>query len=377
MRRVFSILLLLIFGVAVKSQDASPIFIQQIPETGILPDKVWKFHAGDNLEWANPAFNDSKWESVNPTLELPYLPQLRKASINWLRIRLRVDSSLLNKPLAFQVYQSLASEIYLNGKPLKRYGTVSYNSKKVKAFQPVNEPVGLVFNEPNQVLAVRFSVQQNIPYLRTIFPYTAFQLRINDVEGAGRFYRVGGLLPVMNAVYTGVFFILTVIHLGLYLVFRKQKANLYFSIAILSVGRANGLIINIMYAHDLAYRVYALIVDWILLLTLFNLFLFIAIHHLFSGKRNFYYWIVVGYCLASITLWWVFYTAGEFLAFVLPFAISILAALRIAWQGFGRGQRDAGIIVVETAIYLICYFILHSFIKALYPIWISASAASH
>ncbi|WP_162055411.1 ATP-binding protein [Pontibacter pamirensis] len=360
-KQLLIVLLMTVCGFASAQDIASAIHLNKLPAEGILLEKGWKFHAGDKPEWANPEFDDSQWQDINPTLELPYLPQMIKASVGWLRIELRVDSSLLHKPLAFQVYQSVASEIYLNGELLKRYGTVSANSKKVNAYQPMYEPVGLAFKEPNQVLAVRFSVEQDIPYLRTVFPYTAFRMRINDVEGAGQFNRTAPLLPVMNAVYTGIFLILSFIHLGLFFVFRKQKANLYFSVATLSVGVSNGFFLDIMNAHDIAYRAYALIFDWILLLTLFNLFLFIAIHHLFSGKRDVYFWVIVGYSLASVALWWVFYEAGEFLAFMLPFAISMLAALRIAWLGYRRGQRDAGIIVAGTSVYLIFYSVFTLF----------------
>jgi hypothetical protein len=91
-------------------------YVNTLPAQGVLIDKHWKFHVGDYPEWARYEFDDSKWEDINPTLDLHYLPQIRKASIGWLRIKLHVDTSLLNKPLAFQVYQSLASEIYwLNG----------------------------------------------------------------------------------------------------------------------------------------------------------------------------------------------------------------------------------------------------------------------
>ena len=41
----------------------------------------------------------------------------RKHIIHWIS-----DSSLLNKPLTLYVYQAIASEIYLNGKLLKRFG---------------------------------------------------------------------------------------------------------------------------------------------------------------------------------------------------------------------------------------------------------------
>ena len=299
-------------------QSNVPVFvIDSLPKHGVLLEKGWKFSPGDNPDWAKTEFDDSEWKDIDPTLDLHYLPQIRKESLGWFRIKLHVDSSLLNKPLALQVYQSIASEIYLNGNLLKRYGVVSANSNEVKAFQPINEPVGFEFKESDQVLAVRFSVQENIPYLKFVNPYAAFQSRINDVEGAGSFKTIGNKFPILNSIYTGVFLVLTIIHMGLFLLFKKQKANLFFAIATLSGAIANGLFINILYAHNIAYLAYAVVIDWIFLLTLFNLFLFIAIHHLFSRKRNIYFWIIIVYSLASLAFWGVFYKAGEVLAFIL------------------------------------------------------------
>ncbi len=91
-------------------------------------DKGWKFQTGDNPAYALPGYDDSKWQPINPTLDIFDLPQMRSTSVSWLRIRFRVDSTLLNKPLAFQIRQHLASEIYLNGAQVKKYGVVSAKS---------------------------------------------------------------------------------------------------------------------------------------------------------------------------------------------------------------------------------------------------------
>ena len=159
-------------------QSTSALLAQQtlslsesLSPDGIVLNEGWKFHAGDNPEWAKTDFDDSKWESIDPTKDLGDLPQTRKEAIGWFRIRFKVDSSLLNRPLAFQVYQSIASEIYLNGKLLKKYGVASPKGQNVVGFQPNNEPEGILFSSIEQSLAVRFSVQPNLPYFFYIRPY--------------------------------------------------------------------------------------------------------------------------------------------------------------------------------------------------------------
>lgn len=52
--------------------------IDSLPPQGILLDKGWKWHAGDHPDWAKPNFDDSAWESIDPTKDIMDLPQLDK-----------------------------------------------------------------------------------------------------------------------------------------------------------------------------------------------------------------------------------------------------------------------------------------------------------
>ena len=80
------------------SQSNAPVFsLDSLPEQGARLNKAWKFHPGDNPDWTRPDFDDSKWEDIDPTLDLNYLPQIRKESIGWFRIRLHIDSALLSR----------------------------------------------------------------------------------------------------------------------------------------------------------------------------------------------------------------------------------------------------------------------------------------
>ena len=45
-------------------------------------DKGWKWHAGDNADWARPAFDDATWEQIDPGQDIMDIPQLRQT--NWL-----------------------------------------------------------------------------------------------------------------------------------------------------------------------------------------------------------------------------------------------------------------------------------------------------
>ena len=70
--------------------QAQPVFhLDSLPTAGVLLDKGWTFHAGDNLDFARPEFDDKSWEPLNPALDIFELPQVPKTGkIGWLRLHL-------------------------------------------------------------------------------------------------------------------------------------------------------------------------------------------------------------------------------------------------------------------------------------------------
>ena len=192
-------LIITLFLVFVYSIGFAQVFrIDSLPPQGILLDKGWKWHAGDNPDWAKPAFDDSKWEKIDPTKDVYFLPQIRKQAVGWLRIHLTVDSTLVNKALAFQIKQTAASEIFLNGKFLQSCGIVSHQPDKIKAFDPVEEPAGLLFNATKQTIAIRFSIQNNLPYFSFNDPFRFFLFRVREVKDTDRFNQIRKIFNYLN-----------------------------------------------------------------------------------------------------------------------------------------------------------------------------------
>ncbi len=113
MRNLFTIFIFL--PLTFFAQQTAIFKIDSLPTTGVLLDKNWKYHAGDNPDFAKPEFDDSAWENIDPTRDIFDLPQIYKTGqIVWLRLRLSIDSSI-NYPLALMIEQSGASAIFLNG----------------------------------------------------------------------------------------------------------------------------------------------------------------------------------------------------------------------------------------------------------------------
>src|SRR5688572_241046 len=116
--------LALLISVPVASQQNLEIIkITDLGPDGILLDRGWKFSADDNAEFANPGYDDSAWKPIDPTSDIvTSLPEVPEGQICWMRISLSVDSAVTQWLMELQ--QSVASEVYLNGKLIHRFGVL-------------------------------------------------------------------------------------------------------------------------------------------------------------------------------------------------------------------------------------------------------------
>ena len=87
-----------------------------------LPGFLWKYHPGDNDEWANPEFDDSEWETTNTSLHPNNLPKSGWQGVGWFRLHIVIDSTLFNKPLGLSIWQAGVSQLYLDGTLIYTFG---------------------------------------------------------------------------------------------------------------------------------------------------------------------------------------------------------------------------------------------------------------
>ncbi|MFN8347770.1 MAG: hypothetical protein U0X91_22385 [Spirosomataceae bacterium] len=91
---------------------AQVVRIDSLPPQGFLLDKGWTWHAGDNPDFAKADFDDSKWESIDPTKDIHDIPPFAKTGIGWLRLKLSLSNDLQKEQFALLIKQYIASEIY-------------------------------------------------------------------------------------------------------------------------------------------------------------------------------------------------------------------------------------------------------------------------
>ncbi|MBA3971994.1 MAG: hypothetical protein H0X46_07595, partial [Bacteroidetes bacterium] len=188
--------------------------------------KEWKYKNGDDLQWALPSFNDSTWE----TTHIDSLDSVFKG-LAWFRCKLIFDPALKNNSLSFTILQTGASELYLDGHLLKQSGTVSDNNEKEVRWDTHAIPVAFNYS-PGKVheIAVRYSNHdKEHSYTSRGKIDQGFSLRIVNTN-------LSFLSEITISLYTGslcmlmtTFFLsLGLLHLLIYLFYRKNNSNLYY-----------------------------------------------------------------------------------------------------------------------------------------------------
>jgi hypothetical protein len=208
----------------------APAPITGLPSAGILLDQGWQYHAGDNPLWAKPEYDDSNWQPINPAEDIKELNPLWDNPVVWFRLRIRMDSTMRSQSLALLIEQTGASEIYANGKPLLQLGRVIASSGEVSAQTlPKSQLVALPLdNGPEQVIAVRFALQRNIPYIRFAGrPNPAVRMQLYEVAAAVRQIEANNIAG-FEYFRVGLHFILAILHLAFFCFYPAQRTNLYF-----------------------------------------------------------------------------------------------------------------------------------------------------
>ncbi len=196
----------------------------------------WRYQSGDNMDWANPYFDDTNWHTINPTnLKVYQMPDSLWRGYGWWRFSFTADSQLIEgiERLFFSTWG--AAEIYLDGELVATYGNFSPDPQKEKTYTPDYDGDKPLQISPQEIhtLAIRFSNHQAKNNYKT-FRYFAEDLGFNIgfssyVRAKFSDHRYGNSLGTL-AVIVVVLSILLLLHVLMYFKFRKEEANLVITL---------------------------------------------------------------------------------------------------------------------------------------------------
>jgi two-component system NtrC family sensor kinase len=315
----------------------------------IALDSGWKFKAGDNPEWAMPDFGDSSWQPITLFQDLNVLTQIPKNDIAWFRLRLIADSTM-NRQLVMRVYQTGASEVYLNGKQIHQLGTVSSNPDSVKYYSPnsINLSFPIISNT-EQTLAIRFA---NLPQRYPIYlnpRKSNLEVWVSPLDNASddAFVKYYKAYSSRLNIGIGVAIILGVLYLSFFLFFPLQKINLYFSLSNFFFALFLNLQVIFLNSHESLIYLFIPIASSIVFYLLLLLY---CIYKTFDQKVGWVFWSLLLLGIIAIPL--AFIVPGDLISSFLGLLV-LFDMFRICIKSLKTNKTGARIILVSVNINLI------------------------
>jgi two-component system, NtrC family, sensor kinase len=100
----------------------------------LAPLDGWIFKKGHDPNWANPDLEINDWEIMNPTALSPKIEDENGRIEGWFRIKISLDESFENIPLAISRELWAAMDVYLDGKLIHSFGDIG---NPYQAFNPI------------------------------------------------------------------------------------------------------------------------------------------------------------------------------------------------------------------------------------------------
>ena len=335
---------------AASSPDTAAIVIRRLPADVLLLAKGWRYHAGDDPAWAQPDFDDSRWDTLSPLLPRQVQPRAVQAGVSWLRLRFRLGDSLRQREMLVTLQEVGAIEVYLNGRLLQRQGVLAADPARVvprgRYLLPGVIPAG---GPAEQVLAVRYAPWQPLlprgldqsPHLRValVAPQQYWELR-EQQRGSAGFYLV----------LLGFSALLAFLHFAFFYYNPTQRANRYFARFALTVALASLL------AYCAQALAFPTLIPFLVFSTLANilgamngLWAIRALYALFRFRPGLLYkglWVAYG---VVVVLQCVSSGSISTIAWTLLLVVNVAEQLRLTIRALRQRQRGAGLIAAGFA----------------------------
>lgn len=312
---------------------------------------LWKYEPGDNLDWANPEYNDETWQHVSTNLTTADLSFAEWDTIGWFRKKLLISPEIAGKPVALIVDRHLgASEIYLNGRKVLELGSFSTDPNLMKPYEG-NELPMFSFQEGINTIAVRYMNPMSAE-AGDFFGYNGFRFLLGDWQ-ANQTERDNFLQnwTGMSMFYVGVLFTFWLIHFFLFLFYPKEKRNLYFSLF------TGGLIFitYILYRLELVgYTVDT--IQYLRFAVFFEIFVLVFavrfMHTIDQTQKKLYSNIILLCGLVAALIVWIYPTHAVWLRDVVILVL-ILELIRLLVLMFRKKRHGVWVIGVGMIVFVI------------------------
>ena len=199
----------------------------------------WLYRAGDDANWAARELDENAWERVEGTTIKPLSPPPGGWNGRaWFRLHLTVADDSATRNLVLAATQKGASEIYIDGVKTAAFGKI--NGAEIDEYNPNKLPIPFKFDGAGEhIIAVRFASRTFADvsggaarWMLNGGVYPGFSLVIKDAGNVGGVIGQYAAFASMRIgfLFVGVLLALALLHFLLYLFYRVERANLFYSI---------------------------------------------------------------------------------------------------------------------------------------------------
>jgi len=320
----------------------------------------WSYSPGDDALWAEPNYDDSKWELVNPWMDMSKPEAEKWNGIGWFRKVIKIDSTLLNKTFGAYIHQDGASEIYLNGKKIFKFGKVGKNKEDEEFFDPSNTPFVFSFDSNTvYTIAVRYSNHSHLGweyFYNKFFSHLGFSISIFDFnrhieselvlkqERTATDWGINGF----TLAFSLIFFLL-------YFFYLKQKQNLYFALFIFGIFLMSAST-DLQFVGNPALKLVAIyrIVQFIALSLVFTFFLLFIYESVYKRIIKLFWLFLTAFIVINVFAF--FGTVGIFdniMPFAIVIAIMTIESIRVFVIGIIRKVDNIWILSIGAILFLV------------------------
>ncbi len=336
-------ILFLLFSLSSLSQN-SYFHLDSIDDSSIILDSCWIYHPGDDTTWAAFDYPDHNWDTISTTLNLQHLDKDHFSGIGWFRLHVTIDSILMNKNYILLIEHNGASEIFHNGNLLKRSGRLGIADSSKRYINPSKLPIPIHFdNQKHHVIAVRYANKDAVEiYKKYNEEIAGFTLTISDLSLAtSNLLGVSISTNIIIMIFT-IFLVLGGLHLLIFLFFRDNKSNFYYSIFALFIA----LIIFSAYMKLAGFFNPSFVISsgyYAELLSPFVfVFLMLLVYSLFYDRIHIIFWVITAISLFT----------------------SALSFFNVSWDNVGKG------ILILFVFVEISRVVIRAMIKKISGAWI-------
>lgn len=291
-----------------QTTDTTYINGDSLKTKDVIVVKGWDFHNGDDSTWALPTFNSVGWDTVDSRLNMDSIKAGYWSGIGWFRKTIVIDSSLLYKEIGLILDHYSASELFVNGKKISKYGTVSDSAINEKMYHEDEKPILVRLDSSlTYTIAVKFSnhfaLTHNYLYSRNTKIIGFIATIKNWDKGLKKYTNQLSRGNSIGAGLVGIFMSLSVLYFLLFSFYSSQKEYLYYTFFTFSMGIVFlfSLLSNIMHSSYFFYYARPFILPFFLLSIFISVVAFL--YKIFYGRmlKIIRYLLIIG-ILAYISI---------------------------------------------------------------------------